>query len=440
MKSTSFYSAVFLGAITVALLIGGVAPAISVAQNTSTTSVVSSQPQICSVVINMKRGSRGISVTMLQEFLSDLGYFHAQATGYFGPITGQAVIAFQLAGRLPGTGFFGPMTRGSVAKFHCQIVAKSASLNATPSSGAAPLLVSFVGGGLTGGSQYVIEFGDGQNSGPLSAIDVCMHLADGSGGCPRVATSHTYSANGSYTATLEPYIACLWSNPRCMIATQMLAQTTITVGVAAAPHITTFQPQSGPIGTSVTLSGSGFTSDMIVRFAEGSVAHTTSSDGTWISFTVPNSVGPYCAPNMMCAMYMRLIGPGQYSVYIQSADGSVVSNTVTFAVTGSSFNQTLSISGLDAPTTLSLGTSGTWPVHVQSSSTNHTLHYSVLWGDEANTTGGGIMESAPTTVKTSVTFTHAYQRSATYTPTFTVTDDSGHSVSTSATITITPLY
>ena len=105
----------------------------------------------------------------------------------------------------------------------------SVHLSATPSSGPAPLAVSLVGTGATGGQQYIIDYGDGGNSGPLAAIDVCMHLSDGSGGCPKVQASHTYTYRGTFTAMLEGYISCMWSNPRCMIATIPLATVTVTV-------------------------------------------------------------------------------------------------------------------------------------------------------------------------------------------------------------------
>ena len=117
------------------------------------------------------------------------------------------------------------------------------ALTADPSSGPAPLAVSFTGTGVKGGTQYIIDYGDGQNSGPLAALDVCMHLSDGSGGCPKAQASHTYAAAGMYTATLQSYISCMWSNPRCMIATMPLASATITIsssspqgyGIACAP-------------------------------------------------------------------------------------------------------------------------------------------------------------------------------------------------------------
>jgi hypothetical protein len=128
---------------------------------------------------------------------------------------------------------------------------------------------------------------------------------------------------------------------------------------------------------------------------------------------------------------------------VQNPDGSLKSNTVNFTVTASGeSSNTLSINGLDTPSSLPLGTSGTWTVHATAGSGSGTLHYTVLWGDEvyAKDTMGLVMAPEPRPVQTSGSFTHVYQRSGTYTPTFTVTDDAGHRATTSATITVTPLY
>jgi len=87
-------------------------------------------------------------------------------------------------------------------------------LSASQTFGAAPLMVAFSAGGLSSGSQYIIDFGDGHNSSPLLAP---------------VHTSHTYAMDGTYTATLQSYAACMWSEPRCLMATQLLGSVTITV-------------------------------------------------------------------------------------------------------------------------------------------------------------------------------------------------------------------
>lgn len=139
-------------------------------------------------------------------------------------------------------------------------------------------------------------------------------------------------------------------------------------------------------------------------------------------------------------MYMRLVTPGPYTMMVQNANGG--SNVLTFTVTGNTSGSPISISGLDAPTSLPVGSTGTWTVHVLAGSgTTGNLHYSVIWGDEVNgMTASSIMMPAPSTTQTSASFTHAYQRTGTFTPTFTVTDDNGNNANVSNTLTITPLY
>lgn len=230
------------------------------------------------------------------------------------------------------------------------------SFVAKPLSGAAPLTVSFSASGLHAGPQYIIDYGDGTTSGPLAAVDVCMHLADGSGGCPRVGATHTYTTAGTYNAVIEGYVACMWSNPRCLIATMSLGSATIRVGASSsatsAPVINAMNPTSGAVGTQVTLLGNNFSpTGNIVHFGSGAIANVSSKPAVYscpmmpagasttgcgagadeITFTVPSSVGPYCAPGKACPMYVMVVQPGSYPVSVENAGGT--SNTETFTVT-----------------------------------------------------------------------------------------------------------
>jgi hypothetical protein len=67
--------------------------------------------------VNLRFGSRGNDVVELQKALKKLGFFPAtqEPTGYFGPLTRTAVIAYQKAnGITPAVGFVGPLTRASL--------------------------------------------------------------------------------------------------------------------------------------------------------------------------------------------------------------------------------------------------------------------------------------------------------------------------------------
>lgn len=88
-------------------------------------------------------------------------------------------------------------------------------LDASPQSGAAPLTVQFSYTPSNDDSaQYYIEYGDGQGQLMDTRQIYCIRAPCIS---PKTAV-HTYTASGDYTATVSRYIACLYSNPRCMIA------------------------------------------------------------------------------------------------------------------------------------------------------------------------------------------------------------------------------
>jgi peptidoglycan hydrolase-like protein with peptidoglycan-binding domain len=58
----------------------------------------------------LRFGSRGEEVRLLQQQLNERGYLDHQPTGYFGPLTTQAVIGFQLDYCLKVDGMVGPQT------------------------------------------------------------------------------------------------------------------------------------------------------------------------------------------------------------------------------------------------------------------------------------------------------------------------------------------
>ena len=59
----------------------------------------------------LSEGNRGPAVLDLQEKLKGMGYFTDQATGYFGPVTSNAVQQFQRDTGISPTGVFGNQTQ-----------------------------------------------------------------------------------------------------------------------------------------------------------------------------------------------------------------------------------------------------------------------------------------------------------------------------------------
>lgn len=64
----------------------------------------------------LKSGMSGEDVKTLQLELKQLGYFSGTATGYFGPVTKNAVVRFQQANGLEADGIVGPKTFQALKK------------------------------------------------------------------------------------------------------------------------------------------------------------------------------------------------------------------------------------------------------------------------------------------------------------------------------------
>ena len=96
-------------------------------------------------------------------------------------------------------------------------------------------------------------------------------------------------------------------------------------------------------------------------------------------------------------------------------------------------DEALSILGISAPSALAVGEEGTWTVDVESEGEGN-LRYGVTWGDEGNARMA--LMSEEDAVQSSATFTHVYAEAGVYTPTFTVTDAAGNTV-TKAAVTVT---
>jgi hypothetical protein len=220
--------------------------------------------------------------------------------------------------------------------------------------------------------------------------------------------------------------------------------------------ISSANPASGPIGTDVYVNGTGLTNSNTILMDGSVVAQNVPASTIAVSclaydpscqagirqtvhFTVPEYLSPRCAPGMYCLMMVRQMTPGPHVITVENQNGT--SNSITFTVTDNGANQgTLSIQGVNAPSTISMSVPGTWSLSVAAPSTSGTLHYSVTWGDENFYVNSSIMAPQPTTNNLSATFTHTYQRAGTYTPVFRVTDDYGHTATASASVVVTPIY
>lgn len=174
------------------------------------------------------------------------------------------------------------------------------------------------------------------------------------------------------------------------------------------PTIQYLSPASGTTGTYVTIYGLGFAlTNNTVHFGSMQVSGTVSSDGRMVSFQVPS------------------VSTGTYSVSVNS--NGHVTNSVPFTVTssGSSTGQP-TITNISGPTSLPAGQTGTWSLSVNNPGGGY-LSVSVDWGDT------GAYATAPQTMYASqqtLSFTHTYYQSGTYTVRFTVTNGSGSNTTT----------
>ncbi|HVW71589.1 MAG TPA: IPT/TIG domain-containing protein [Candidatus Paceibacterota bacterium] len=186
--------------------------------------------------------------------------------------------------------------------------------------------------------------------------------------------------------------------------------TTVTVGADMIAHIDSVSPASGPVGSTATITGTGFASTSEVTVGGATTTDTVLNDDGTLSFTIPS------------------LANGTYNIRVHNGDEK--SNAVSFQVIATTPH--LSISGIDAPVALAVGEEGTWTVHANTD--ENSLHYSVQWGDEAPIPL--MMMADNGTTQASATFTHAYESADTYAPKFTVTDDYGHSASASASVVV----
>lgn len=392
----------------------------------------------------------GGEVSALQNFLIARGAMQASATGFFGPITLNAVEQFQTSQGISAIGIVGPLTRAAIVRVSCGTNQSGVSIySITPSSGPVGTSVSIVGFGFT--NDNTIRFGNGS----ILHVPTTSSIAITCTTDPRCHGG----INQTITFTVPSYL-----NPPCYYAgcmqpsfqvtpgsydvsvqdgngTSNSVTFTVTNGSQTNPALSSLSPNYGPIGTWVTLYGAGFNANDMVLIGGGAVRPSSiAGNGTQLTFVVPNSVGAYCPPGAACPMFLRLLTPGEYQISVEDESNGNTSNSLSLAITGSSSNSAPTITGVDAPAALSVGSTGSWTVHasVPSGSTTN-LHYSVMWGDQTNSMNPFVAQGTSNT-QTSATFTHSYQVSGTYTAVFTVANDAGQSATVSSTVTVNPIY
>jgi peptidoglycan hydrolase-like protein with peptidoglycan-binding domain len=265
----------------------------------------------------------------------------------------------------------------------------------------------------------------------------------------------TYKATISYQGSVQlPTTGFVGPLTRAAIKNSTCGTTPPTSSVS----LYRLSPTIAAVGDTISITGFGMTQNNTVLMggslamrnvpitASVAIACTTNPSchggiNQTIQLVIPSTVGPNCPIGSLCPLYERLVTPGTYQVTVVNDNGTSNALSLTVATSSVKTGGEVSIQSLDTPATLTIGQTGAWTVHATAPSTVSTLHYSVVWGDEIQMmTTNTIVAPQPVDSNNAATFTHSYSRSGTHTAIFTVTDDGGHSVSASNTVTVTPIY
>jgi len=270
-------------------------------------SVVASptMPACLPITRSLSIGAQGSDVTALQQYLSAQGYLNVSATGYFGALTKAAVGKWQsqngvASSGTAGFGIFGPLSRAYLIRV-CG--GSSQSFSADPQSGQVPLTVQFTtSDSIANTATYSVDFGDGTNGDMAKGSCIAITAIVGGQGGIRCSytVSHTYSANGTYTAHLMKNTCP--AGAQCFAGPLQVGTATITVGPAAGilnfsasptygaspltVQFTASAPQGTGIGSAVqfgdgTSGNLGFVPTCSSCNAMGTVSHTYTSAGTY---------------------------------------------------------------------------------------------------------------------------------------------------------------
>lgn len=170
--------------------------------------------------------------------------------------------------------------------------------------------------------------------------------ASAGGACMKTGCSGQLCSDQNLASTCEyrPEYACYQSaeckrqaDGRCgWTETAALTACLSGGGTAAGPRISSLTPNQGPIGASITLRGSGFSTTgagNTVQFGTHQITGIMSTDGTTLVFQIPSAMNVVC---VRAPCNPVPVSPGDYPVSVVSDDRT--SNGVTLTVTASGGN------------------------------------------------------------------------------------------------------
>lgn len=403
---------------------------------------ITAVPRICKILPSggLALGARGESVTGLQEFLKSEGYLSAQATGYFGPMTRDALRSWQASQNIDQVGVLGPITRARILS-RC---GQSDLLSVSPSSGSAPLTVTVMSKiGDQGirpsaydGQDTLIDFGDGSERQWVECATTGTEQSGQSmgGTCKTPATyAHTYTKDGTYTVSIvKAGGMCMGGCPERIVATAYVtvgngpvACTKEYMPVCGSKQVVCFTAPCNPVQQTY--------SNKCMMAADGA---TFVHEGACRNVDTDPSADPRCKSwNDGCNTCSRSTPGGMAACTLKYCAPESMTKPYCTAYFENNSNRAPSISSFSGPTVLEIGKSGTWTI-LASDPENEQLTYSITWGDE----GLYGYAMAPSYVRDSfvqtTTFTHAYANPGMYTVSIVVRDASGNESKSSATVRI----
>lgn len=428
-------------------------------------------------------GQSGAQVSQLQAFLVAQNYPGGGSwmqTGYFGAATLAALRDFQQSQNIPVTGVADATTRAAIANVSCGFPGLGGSYSyGNNYNYSQPYNYSYNYNQPYTYNQYPYNYGYPYNSnngcGTYPYYTPC-YTYNNYGSAPSLTSlSPTSAVPGAsitlYGTSFDPnsntvYVGgqTLWNVPSTNNGTSLTftlpstvnfgntvsvsvgnshgTSNTLTLNVngggypypcgsgynycppSGALSIAYLSPQSGAVGTSVTVFGSGFSSTgNSVHFGNGVIGNLSSNDGYSVSFVVPSSLTGYG---------YQPVGLGTYQVSVTNASGAT-SNAVPFTITAGTSGSAPVISNVTGPTSLAVGAQGVWTVTVNNP-TNVYASVSVNWGDNSTYAGQQQTPSTFSSTQQTYSFSHAYSSTGTYTVSFTATNSSGQSNASSVTV------
>lgn len=408
---------------------------------------VTAVPRLCKVFSDkaLALGMRNDDVRGLQEFLQSEGLLKAEATGYFGTATRDALRTWQVQNSVvsanvsAGAGMVGPRTREALMK-RC---GQSGPITVSPQRGSAPLTVevtSKIGDegprpSTYDGQDTLIDFGDGSERQWVQCETVKNDQFGGqiSGGTCRIPQTfkHTYAQNGSYTIRLvQAGGMCMGGCPERLVGTAY-----VTVGDSPVACTKEYQPVCGQktvycITTPCNPVQQTYSNQCMMKADGATYVHAGACRTTTDPAHDPSCKAWYDGCNS-CSRS----APGEPAMCtLRACTPESMQPAYCTAYFDGSTNRAPTISTFSGPVSLAVNEVGTWKIEA-SDPENQQLTYSVSWGDEWVSRDSNAMLSSPAaSIMQQTTFTHSYPSTGTYTVKISVRDPAGKESQSTATV------